>query len=87
MLADMGFTPAQARKALRETVCASFRCGRTVNLTSLVLVYREKTPSARLNGSSLTPMIPAKTLLRAQVQRRNMRRKWAARRCFLRGTV
>ena len=47
MLADMGFTPAQARKALRETVRASFWTGRAVNLTFRACVYREETPNAR----------------------------------------
>ena len=59
MLADMGFTSAQARKALKETV-------RFVVLTIFIadhdVIRRAEMPNARSNGCSTILMTQAKRL-------------------------
>jgi ubiquitin carboxyl-terminal hydrolase 5/13 len=87
MLAEMGFTSAQARKALRETVRSRFVDCHYNRLNAGSFFGRLETLSVPSNGSSVTQMTPEMTLHLRLLQLQLQNLTLALQRIYRRRTV
>jgi hypothetical protein len=87
MLADMGFTAAQARKALRETVRLFLHNSCTTSTDKVM--HSRVMQSVLLNGCSATLMILERRaslfLAVLRLEKEAATRSWAGRRIYRRG--